>query len=144
MTDPDPRPEFRLASVFDHADPVTGPGFATDHPVVEDPELHALLLERLTAGTPVLATPALMDDVLDASRVAEVPLTFRTDGRWVWTDTVTYYLEHYALAPDPELLAHLADPGYTVPGPLGQDVVERAAAFVLTPAPEGTEVRPLG
>lgn len=144
MTAPDPQPEFRLASVFDHADPVTGPGFATDHPVVEGPELRTLLLERLAAGTPVLATPVLMDDVLDPSRVAEVPLTFRTDGRWVWMDTVTYYLERYALAPDPELLAYLSDPCYAAPGPLGQDVVERAAAFVLTPAPEGTEVHPLG
>ncbi|MFJ9809117.1 hypothetical protein ACIRTB_12890 [Streptomyces sp. NPDC101158] len=144
MTDPENRPEFRLASVFDHADPVTGPGFAADHAVVEDPELLALLLERLAAGTPVLATPVLMDDVLDPSRVAEVPLTFRTDGRWVWTDTVTYYLERYALAPDPELIGYLSDPGYTAPGPLGQDVVERAAAFLLTPAPEGTEVLRLG
>ncbi|GGY46448.1 hypothetical protein [Streptomyces omiyaensis] len=138
MTDP----EFRLAAVFDHAGPETGPGFGLDHPVVEDPDLRALLVERLNAGTPVLMTPVLMDDVLDPSRVAEVPLNFRTDGRWVWTDTVTYYLEQYALAPEAGLLAHLDRPGYTAPGPLGQDVVERAAAFVLTPAPEGAEVRP--
>lgn len=139
MTDPD----FQLASVFDHAGPETGPGFAVDHPVVEDPEQLALLVERLNAGTPVLVTPVLMDDVLDPSRVAEVPLNFRTDGRWVWTDTVTYYLEQYALAPEPGLLAHLKRPDYAAPGPLGQDVVERAAAFVLSPVPEGTEVLPL-
>jgi hypothetical protein len=26
---------------------------------------------------------------------------FRTDGTWIWTDTVVYYLERYALAPAP-------------------------------------------
>ncbi|MCX5015110.1 hypothetical protein OG765_29725 [Streptomyces sp. NBC_00555] len=139
MTDP----EFQLAAVFDHVDPVAGPGFAADHPSVEDPALLALLVERLNAGTPVLMTPVLMNDVLDPERRSEVPLNFRTDGRWVWTDTVAYYLEQYALAPEPGLLAHLGSPDYEVPAPLDRAVVERAAAFVLTPAPEGEAVHVL-
>ncbi|MGW2014949.1 hypothetical protein [Streptomyces sp. NPDC001927] len=142
MTDPT-TPEFRLAAVFDHVDPDTGPGFAVDHPAVEDPELLGLLVERLNAGTPVLVTPVLMDDVLNPERRAEVPMNFRTDGTWVWTDTVTYYLEQYALAPEPGLLAHLSSPDYAIPGPLDQEAVERAVAFVLTPAPEGETVHVL-
>jgi hypothetical protein len=143
MTDPT-APEFELAAVFDHVDPGSGPGFAVDHPAVEDPELLGLLVERLNAGTPVLMTPMLMDDVLDPGRRSEVPMNFRTDGRWVWTDTVTYYLEQYALAPEPGLLAHLSRADYEIPGPLDQEVVERAVAFVLTPAPEGETVHVLG
>ncbi|RSS70774.1 hypothetical protein EF918_26950 [Streptomyces sp. WAC06614] len=136
MTDP----EFRLAAVFDHVDPRTGPGFAPDHPSVEDPALRDLLVQRLDAGTPVLMTPMLMDDVLDPERRAEVPMNFRTDGRWVWTDTVTYYLARYALAPEPDLFAHLAAPDYDAAAPLARAVVERAVAFVLTPPPEGEPV----
>ncbi|MBW5483111.1 hypothetical protein [Streptomyces bambusae] len=145
MTDPtDPAdPEFRLAAVFDHVDPETGPGFAVDHPAVEDPELLGLLVERLNAGTPVLMTPMLMDDVLDPGRRSQVPMNFRTDGCWVWTDTVTYYLEQYALAPDPGLLAHLSSPHYETPGLLDPEVVERVVAFVLTPAPGGEAVHVL-
>ncbi|MGW5848687.1 hypothetical protein ACWFQ8_12170 [Streptomyces sp. NPDC055254] len=140
MTDP----EFQLAAVFDHVDPVAGPGFAVGHPSVDDPALRALLVERLNAGTPVLVTPMLMNDVLDPERPSEVPLNYRTDGRWVWTDTVTYYLEQYALAPEPGLLAHLSSPDYAIPAPLDRATVERAAVFALTPAPEGETVHFLG
>lgn len=49
----------------------------------------------------------MMDDVVDRERGAIVPTNFRTDGAWVWTDTVTYYLEQHHLAPDPDLLEHI-------------------------------------
>ncbi|MFC8448893.1 hypothetical protein [Kitasatospora sp. NPDC057223] len=118
--------------MFDSVDPVTGPGFAPDHPLVEDGAELAALLAYLRAGAPVLMTPALMADVLDNSGAAGVPMNFRTDGEWIWTDTVTYYLERYALAPEAGLLAHLRARG--VPGPLPDaDTVERAAAFILDP-----------
>jgi len=38
----------------------------------------------------------------------------RADGTWIWTDTVTYYLRAYGLAPDQELLAHIRRRGYRV------------------------------
>ena len=28
-----------------------------------------------------------------------VPLSFRTDGSWIWTDAVSYFLRTYALSP---------------------------------------------
>ncbi|WP_431676433.1 hypothetical protein [Kitasatospora sp. KL5] len=124
--------EFRLAAVFDTVDPGRGPGFAPDRAAVADPAERAALVAHLRAGAPVLMTPALMDDVLDASRKAVVPLNFRTDGEWIWTDTVTYYLEEYAVAPEPGLLAHLRAGGVLGPGP-DAETVERAAAFVLDP-----------
>ncbi|MER8041260.1 hypothetical protein [Streptomyces sp. NPDC094032] len=136
-------PEFQLAAVFDHVDPVAGPGFAEDHPVVTDPDTLALLLKRLKAGAPVLVTPLLMNDALDAGRTAAVPMSFRTDGRWIWTDTVTYYLEEYGLAPEPGLLAHLRRPEEAASegnGDVTQETVERAAAFVLDPSQAGEPV----
>ncbi len=66
-----------------------------------------LLLRYLGSGLPVLTTAVTMADVMDPRRPEVVPLTFRTDGRWVWTDAITYYLERYGLAPEPELLYHL-------------------------------------
>jgi hypothetical protein len=40
----------------------------------------------------------------DAGQV--VPTSFRTDGLWIWTDTVAYYLQH-GMAPDEELAAYI-------------------------------------
>ncbi|WP_410657412.1 hypothetical protein [Amycolatopsis sp. lyj-112] len=122
--------EFILARVFDVVDPETGPGFAPDHPRVEDPEELRSLVAYLAGGTPILVTPSLLDDVLDPDRTAVVPTNFVTDGVWIWTDTVTYYLENHGLAPEPGLLGHIR--GRTA-GPVAADVVRRAVGFVLEP-----------
>ncbi|MDH6108927.1 hypothetical protein P3T36_006280 [Kitasatospora sp. MAP12-15] len=130
---------FELAAVFDTVDPVTGPGFAADHPRITDPAERTALLDYLRAGPAVLMTPMLMDDVLEPSRLGRVPMSYRTDGVWIWTDTITYYLEEYGLAPEPGLLAHLRQRVRAGVGPSADadaDVLERAVAFILTPPPE--------
>lgn len=129
---------FRLAAVFDVVDPVTGPGFASDRPRLAQAEREALA-RYLNGGAAVLLTPMLMDDVLDPQRRGVVPMGFRTDGRWVWTDTVTYYLTEHGLAPEPELLAHLRAQGDALCPEPSPETLERAVAFVLTPPGEAAE-----
>ncbi|WP_410580693.1 hypothetical protein [Amycolatopsis sp. lyj-108] len=124
--------EFTLARVFDVVDPETGPGFAPGHPLIEDPEELRALVTYLASGTPVLVTPSLLDDVVDSDRTAVVPSNFLTDGQWIWTDTVTYYLERHGLAPEPELLGHIRARGRSAE-PVPPEVVRRAAGFVLEP-----------
>jgi hypothetical protein len=123
---------FQLAPVFDHVDPVTGPSFAADHPVIEDPAVKARILRRLEAGTLVLASPMLMDDILDPASEAVVPMNYRTDGAWIWTDTVAYYLRVHGLAPAAELLGQLERSG-DEPRPLSRADAEAAVAFLLAP-----------
>ncbi|MFB7911510.1 hypothetical protein ACFC1T_34270 [Kitasatospora sp. NPDC056076] len=125
-------PEFRLAAVFGTVDPVAGPGFAPDHPLVRDAGQRAALLAYLRSGVEVLVTPMLMDDVFDTSRRGAVPMNYRTDGEWIWTDTVAYYLEEYDLAPEPGLLAHLLGRTGPCPQPSPQ-ALGRAVDFVLNP-----------
>ncbi|MFI7122135.1 hypothetical protein [Amycolatopsis sp. NPDC049868] len=124
--------EFTLARVFDVVHPETGPGFEPGHPRIEDPAELRALVAYLASGTPVLSTPSLLDDVVDRDRTAAVPSNFLTDGTWIWTDAVTYYLEHHGLAPEPGLLGHLRAQGPSA-GPVPSDVVRRAAGFVLEP-----------
>lgn len=124
--------EFRLAPVFDHVDPVTGPSFAPDHPVLDDAGLTALLLRRLEAGTVVLASPVLMKDVVDPTSGPTVPMNYCTDGEWIWADTVTYYLRTYGLAPAPALVGHLRNSGERS-GPVSREAAEAAVAFLLAP-----------
>ncbi|MFD5462939.1 hypothetical protein ACFWIQ_08925 [Kitasatospora sp. NPDC127059] len=125
-------PDFRLAAVFDLVDPVTGPGFSPDHALVRDAAQRAALVGYLRSGAEVLVTPMLMDDIFDTSRRGAVPMNYRTDGEWIWTDTVAYYLEEYDLAPEPGLLAHLSERTGPCPQPSPQ-TLQRAVDFVLHP-----------
>jgi hypothetical protein len=128
-------PEFDLAAVFDFADAVSGPGFAPDHAVLDDPDQLEQTLAYLSSGALVLATTATMDDVLAPEAGAVVPASFRTDGEWIWSDAVEYYLSRYGLAPEAGLDEHIR--GKLARGeimPLVDDVtVGRAADFLLNP-----------
>jgi hypothetical protein len=127
---------FQLAAVFDRVDPETGPSFDEDHLRLADGPERAEVADYLRSGPHVLMTPMLMDDVLDPERRGVVPMSYRTDGEWIWTDTIAYYLDEYALAPEPGLLAHIrAQADVRRPAPSGE-VLERAVAFILTPPAE--------
>ncbi|WDZ83746.1 hypothetical protein [Micromonospora cathayae] len=105
------RPPVRLARVFDRGG-ADGPRFDPDHQRLAAPERDRVAA-WLAAGEPILATTQTATDIVDPARGAVVPLSFRTDGQWVWTDTVTYYLRRYGLAPDRELLDHIRAREYT-------------------------------
>jgi hypothetical protein len=126
-------PEFKVARVFDFSDPVSGPGFAPDHPVISDQAERDRLLEYLRGGALALMTTQHMNDVLDASAPRAVPMNFFTDGEWIWTDTIEYYLNRHGLAPDPELATHIdvmSAQGHLVPG-TDEDTAVRASDFLL-------------
>jgi len=128
-------PEFDLAAVFDFTDPVSGPGFAPDHAVVDDPDEREQRLDYLRGGALVLATTATVDDILDPAAGAVVPANFRTDGEWIWTDAVEYYLSRYGLAPDAGLDEHVRrklSRGELVPL-IDDETAGRAADFLLNP-----------
>jgi hypothetical protein len=130
-----PVPEFRVARVFDFADPQTGPGFAPGHPVIGDLARRSRLAGYLRGGHPVLVTTMRMNDVVDPAAGPAVPASFRTDGAWIWTESVEYYLSWHGLAPDADLTAHIEaqlDRGLTVPD-TNRDTATRAAEFMLHP-----------
>ena len=103
-----------LARVFDTFDPELGPGFDLEHPRLDEAELDRVA-GYLDKGVPLLITPELAPDVLAPERGDVVPTAFRTDGRWIWTDAVGYYLREHALAPEAELLAQIRANDYRVP-----------------------------
>ncbi|GAA2564486.1 hypothetical protein GCM10010435_41080 [Winogradskya consettensis] len=111
----EPAVAIQLARVFDRADPVTGPMFDPEHPTMTGPDQPHLVLGYLNGGQVLLATTDRMTDILDPARGAVVPMSYRTDGTWIWTDTVGYYLTTYGLSPDADLLAHIRAHDHTVP-----------------------------
>jgi len=131
-------PSFRIARVFDFAKPETGPGFHPEHRVVTDSAERDRILQYLTSGALVLHTTARTRDVLSPAAGQVVPTSFRTDGEWIWTDTVAYYLEQHGMAPDEELAAHI-DARWQA-GDLDawtdEETAVMAANFLLYPPPE--------
>ena len=95
------------------------------------------LLEYLTSCTLVLHTTARTADVLDPAAGQVVPSSFRTDGEWIWTDAVPYYLQQQSLAPHEELAAHIQarwqadDPDAET----DDETAVEAANFLLYPPP---------
>ncbi|MER6587109.1 MULTISPECIES: hypothetical protein [Micromonospora] len=104
---------LRIARVHDEVDD-DGARFAPDRERLSGPEL-ARVAAYLDAGTPVLATTARGPDVVRPERGRVVPMTYRTDGRWLWPESVAYYLQAYGLAPEPDLLAHIRSRGDLLP-----------------------------
>jgi hypothetical protein len=134
-------PKFDLATVFDFTDPVSGPGFAADHTVVDDPEEREQMLGYLRGGAMVAATTATMNDAVNPEAGAVVPMNFRTDGEWIWADAVVYYLSCYGLAPERDLLEHIRLQlcrGALVPV-VDDGTAGRAADFLLSPPAAGRE-----
>jgi hypothetical protein len=121
-----PAAPVTIARDFDSVDPQLGPSFATDHERLDAQEA-TRVLEYLDAGEALLATTARENDILDSSLGEVVPQSFRTDGTWIWTDTVPYYLRAYGLAPDQELLAHIRGRDYRI---AALDDVSRHRALV--------------
>ena len=93
------------------------------------------MLAYLETATAVLTTTALMDDVVNEQRHGVVPMSMRTDGQWIWSDAVSYYLRQYGLSPDPELLRHIRTRRYDVPA-ADAVAVHRALAALQAPAPD--------
>jgi hypothetical protein len=128
-----PEGEFRLAEPFDEVSAETGPAFRPDHPRIDDPVERNRILHYLQSAEAVLVTEGMMDDIIDPTSRGVVPLDLRTDGRWIWTDITTYYLQEHHLAPPEELLVHIRAADYGAPDIDGV-AVHRAAAYVLTMA----------
>jgi hypothetical protein len=125
------RPPLRLARVFDRGG-AAGVGFDPGHERLSGAEKDRVAA-YLEGGEPVLVTTRSATDVVSPERGTVVPLSFRTDGRWIWTETVTYYLREYSLAPDRELLGHIRANEYAAVD-VDAAAEHRALALLLTRA----------
>jgi hypothetical protein len=134
-------PALLIARVFDGMKPGTDePHFTDDHPVIADLDQRRRLSDYLKAGRPVFSTTARDVDRVDRARGKVVPLSFRTDGTWIWTDTVTYYLENYGLEPDTDLVSHITANGFRCPDV--NDATARRALGELSLSPSDQERPP--
>ena len=144
---PEPSPEpadgpppadraIRRARVFDQMGPDGGRPSVSRPPV--PPDEVAPLVEYLRKAPVVMAARSLAPDQIDPSRGDRVPLSFHTDGTWVWAGAVAYYLEQHGIPPEPDLVAHARAQGFRVPE-LDDDTLDAASAAVTgRPVPPRT------
>lgn len=127
-----PREEPRRARLFD------GEG-ADGRPHVSRPPVDAGERDRLLAylqkAPIVLAARGFDSDRLEPGGRRDVPMTFHTDGAWVWPGAVGYYLREHDVAPEPDLVDHVRRMEFRLPE---VDERARAAALSVVTGPTGS------
>jgi hypothetical protein len=108
---------MRIAQLFDHLDENGDWAFASDRPRISDPEERARLAKFLRGGRTINHVPGFDDDVIDPTREPGPQLSTFTDGTWIWSAQLTYYLITYGIAPEPDFLAHIRECGYEAEEP---------------------------
>ncbi|MFI0350659.1 hypothetical protein [Actinomadura sp. 9N407] len=118
--------EMRMARPFDSTEP-------DGRPVVQRPEVPAgdrdAMVRYLEQAPIVLAARSYEGDMLDPERARNVPLTYHTDGTWIWPGAVGYYLRAHGVPPEPELADHIRAGEFRVPE-VADDVRSAAVAAI--------------
>ncbi len=70
-------------------------------------EERSRFIEYLQQGVTILRVAGLAEDLLDPSRGRKVPLVYVTDGDWVWSLEIVYYLQEHDLPPEAEFVDYV-------------------------------------
>jgi hypothetical protein len=70
------------------------------------------VVSYLRGGSTLATTGSMADDWFDPSRTDVAPLEVRTDGIWVWSGDLAYYVERYGVQVPHEMLTHMASRGW--------------------------------
>jgi SUKH-3 immunity protein len=122
---------FRFAETSDGANPDGTPRVSPERGYVTDPAERQRLLRYLEQGRTVVETARAGTDRIDPTRRFAVPVSYRTDGAWVWPAAVEYYLRHHQLGLEPEFRRWIERHDYHVPA-VPDDVAARAREATLS------------
>ncbi|HEY7225972.1 MAG TPA: SUKH-3 domain-containing protein [Micromonosporaceae bacterium] len=118
---------FRFARVFDAVSPEYAPQISQERGFITDDAERARVRAYL-AGAPTIGDGgAPATNVLDQSET--FPNSHHTDGVWIWTDQVAFYLDRLGIAPEPDFYRHIRDRSYAV-GPVTAAVLDAAMQAV--------------
>ncbi|MCK2236840.1 MULTISPECIES: TNT domain-containing protein [unclassified Crossiella] len=125
---PVPQPELALARLFDKV-------AEGEPPVAYRTRLsHTEWLAvqtYLQAAPVVLSSRGYAPDLLHPEQESLVPMAYHTDGVWVWSAALAYYLREHDVVPPLELLDHLRGQDYRPPVALPKRVLQRATSLVM-------------
>lgn len=129
---PEPPAAAPLPSEFTIATILGDESATVERPIVTDDTERAQLLGYLYGAPTAIFVLARDVDRVKPERGRVVPQGFRTDGTWVWSDALSYYLEQYAIAPETALREHIVGNGYRLPR-VPQNVLLAASRVEVTP-----------
>jgi hypothetical protein len=130
---------MQFAHTFDGFSETREPYFSPDHPRTDDPDECERLAHFLESGAPILRATGRDQDWYDRSRGRSVPITTVTDGRWVWSGALAYYIRCHGLLPEPAFLNYIIGCSYTARTPSEAECAEAARALLATrPDDSGT------
>jgi hypothetical protein len=132
--------QLRLARVFDGADPTGNAWFSPARLRLPEPIRRQRIATYLNGGRLVMRVAGQLPDPWSGSDEPVVPLNYRTDGTWVWSDALAYYLLRRGVAPELDFLCHIESMGYAA-APSVPDEVASAAVALATAPPAPPPVR---
>jgi hypothetical protein len=106
---------MRKARLYDGVDDTGTPHFAAERARITDAQDRERIAAYLHGGGVVMATPALIDDVVEPGRGTVVPTSYFTDGTWIWSAALAYYTDMYGIAPDAEFVEHMRRQDFVAP-----------------------------
>ena len=120
---------MRIARLFDGRDEAGRFRIDPGRPRLDDPGERERLAKFLAAGFVVVRIPGLHEDVLDPDRPRRAPMSTHTDGTWIWSAAMRYFLLEHGIAPEPDFLAHIRASDYVPHRPTADE--QRAVAEFL-------------
>ncbi|CAM3649703.1 hypothetical protein KIPE111705_18815 [Kibdelosporangium persicum] len=99
-------------------------------PAIASSERDAIL-SFLESGRVVLSSRGYSPDLLHPERESLVPMAFLTDGKWVWSAAVAYYLRQHGIAPAPDFVEHIRAVDYRHPRSVPRFALDRASALAM-------------
>ncbi|ALG86402.1 hypothetical protein [Gordonia phthalatica] len=82
----------------------------------------------LKAGGIVFRNTEKMPDPLAGSDAPVLPLSLRTDGEWIWNDSLTYLVENHCFCPPDDFMEYLRRRDFEPRTPSREDVAEALRA----------------
>jgi len=123
----------RLARVFDGESPAGTPWFSPGRLRIPEPVRRERIAAYLMSGRLVVRVSDPVPDPMDGGY--RVPMSYRTDGCWVWQEALAHYLLSRGVAPELDLLCHIEERGYAPPVGVPDGVIPAAAAVVKAGPP---------
>jgi hypothetical protein len=105
----------RKARLYDGVDESGTPCFAAERERITDPADRARIVGYLHGGGAVMVMPGFTEDYVEPQRGRVVPMSYLTDGTWIWSDALRYYTETYGIAPDAEFVEHMRRHDFVAP-----------------------------
>ncbi|AOS65686.1 glycohydrolase toxin TNT-related protein [Actinoalloteichus hymeniacidonis] len=130
-------PDFQLARVFDGTRE-DGRPLINRAPV--DPAEREQLVGYLRSAPVVLSSSGLAPDPFAGDNRPSVPISWHTDGFWIWPAAVGYHLARHGVPPLPELVEHIRDQEFRLPS-VHQETRDAATELLYEVLPDPRDER---